>query len=154
MAFTFEQGFIWCEMCGLTLWMTCPWFWVCGPNFPDLPQCPKYTKTGVNQPSNGICIRVRPHSMWNVEFNNLNDFLCIDAHDLGHLGPISLTCLSSSKNTNTGITRLSVGLYPWVRFHLMWSVEFNTLDEFLCIHALYLGFSLDLPQCPNILKQI
>ena len=79
-------------MCSLTLWKTCPWFGVFDSNFPDLPQCPKYTKTGVNQLSNGICIWVRLHLMWNMEFNTLNDFLCIDLHDLGCLAPISLAC--------------------------------------------------------------
>ena len=56
----------------------------------------------------------------------MDDFLCIDAHDLEHLGPIFSDLPQISKNTNTCITKLSVGLYP-----LMQNVEFNTMDEFV-----------------------
>ena len=34
------------------------------------------------------------------------------------------------KCTKTGITWPADGLYPWVRLHLMWNVEFNFLDNF------------------------
>ena len=44
-----------------------------------------------NQPSNGFYTWVRFQLMWNVEFNTLDDFLYIQALDLGYLGPISLT---------------------------------------------------------------
>ena len=47
----------------------CPWCGVFGPNFLDLPQFPKYTKTGITQPSDGLYPWVRLHLMWNVEFN-------------------------------------------------------------------------------------
>ena len=64
-------------MCNLTLWMACAWMWVLGLKFPDFPQCSKYTKTVVNQCSNGIGILVRLHLMWNVEFNTLDGWLSV-----------------------------------------------------------------------------
>ena len=36
--------------------------------------------------------------MWNMEFNILDDFLSIEAHDFGYLGPISPT-YPSPQNT-------------------------------------------------------
>ena len=125
-------------MCSLTLWMTCPIICVFGCNFLDFLQCPNYTKTGEHHPSNGICIWVSLHLMWNVESNNLDDFLCIDPHDLGHLHPIFLTCPNSTKI----LIQVSVSLYPRVRFHLMQNVELNTMDWFLCINALIWVFFL------------
>ena len=68
--------------------------------------------------------------MWSLTLW-MDDFLCIDAHYLEHLGPIFSDLPQISKNTNTCITKLSVGLYPWVKFHLMQNVEFNTMDEFV-----------------------
>ena len=87
--------------------------------------------------------------MWNVEFSNFDDFLYIHAHDFEYLGPISWTC-SSAQNTlytKTSINQPSDGLYIWLRFHLMWNVEFNFLDDFLCIGVHDLGY-LD-PICPT-----
>ena len=78
------------------LYIQSPWFGVFGPNFPDLCQCPKYTKTGINQPSDSLYIWVRFHLMWNVEFNFLDNFLCIGVHDLGCLGSVGPTCPNSS----------------------------------------------------------
>ena len=71
---------------------------VYGPNFPELLQCPKYTKIGTNQPSDGLYIWVRFHLMWNVEFNFLDDFLCTGVHDLGYLDLICLTCTKNILN--------------------------------------------------------
>ena len=91
------------------------------------------------------------HLMLNVEFNTLNDFLCflcIDEHDLGHFGSNFPDSSQFPKYTKTGVTRLSVGLYPWVWFHFIWNVEFNTLNDFPCIHALFWGCI-----CPNTVKQ-
>ena len=76
--------------------------------------------------------------MWNVEFNTMNDFLCIGAYDGGNLGPISPTC-PNPKHTKTGITWPADGIYTWVRLHLMWNVEFNNLDDFRCIDVHDLG---------------
>ena len=59
---------------------------------PQLAAIPKYTKTGITQPADNLYIWVRLHLMWNVEFNTLDNSQCIDAHDLGNLGLISLTC--------------------------------------------------------------
>ena len=77
------------------LYIQSPWFGVFGPNFPDLLQCPKYTKTGINQPSDSLYIWVRFHLMWNAEFNFLDNFLCIGFHDLGCLGSVCPTCPNS-----------------------------------------------------------
>ena len=77
------------------LYIQSPWFGVFGPNFPDLCQCPKYTKTGINQPSDSLYIWARFHLMWNVEFNFLDNFLCIGVHDLGCLGSVGPTCPNS-----------------------------------------------------------
>ena len=71
------------------------WFGIFGPNFPHLLQFPKYTKTGINKPSDGFYIWERFHLMWNVEFNFLVDFLCIGVHNLGYLDPICPTCPNS-----------------------------------------------------------
>ena len=60
----------------------CLWCAVFGPNFLDLSQFPKYTKTGITRPSDGLYLRVRHLLRWNVKFNTLDDFLCISAHDL------------------------------------------------------------------------
>ena len=76
----------------MTFCISNPMIWVFGPNFPDLLQCPKYAKTSINQPSDGLYIWVRFHLVWNVEFNFLDDFLCTGVHDLGYLDPIILTC--------------------------------------------------------------
>ena len=73
-----------------------PWFGIFGPNLPNLPQFSKYTKTVITSPSNGFYPWVKFQLMWNVEFNTLNDHLCIDAHDLGYLSVMSLIFLSSA----------------------------------------------------------
>ena len=131
------------------------WISVFGRKFLDFPQCPKYTKAGVNQPLNCIFILVRLHLIWNVEFNTLDGWLSVYwCPRLGTFGPNFSDLPQFSINTNTGITKLSVSLYPWVMFHLICNVEFNTMDEFLCIYALYLGFFLELPHFPNTLKQV
>ena len=44
------------------------------------------------------------------------------------------------KYTKTGITQPSDGLYPGVRIHLMWNMEFNTLNEFLRISVHDVGY--------------
>ena len=62
----------------------CPWFGIFGPSFSNLPQFPKYTKTGITRPSDGLYPWVRLHLIWSVEFNTLDD--------LGYLWQISLTC--------------------------------------------------------------
>ena len=33
--------------------------------------------------------------MWNAEFNTFDDFLYIQAYDMGYLSPISQTCYSA-----------------------------------------------------------
>ena len=89
------------------------------------------------------------------------------AHDPGYLGLICLICPNPPNINETDINQSSDGLYIWLMFHLinvsfsntktginwlsddlyisaklhlmMWNMEFNTLDGFLCICALYLG---------------
>ena len=79
----------------------------------------------------------------------MNKFLCIGANVWGiwaHCPQLA----QSSKYTKTGVALPSHGLYPWVRLHLMWSVEFNTFDDFLCISADDLGYLCQIsPTCPN-----
>ena len=63
-----------------------------------------------------------------------------------------------SEYAKAGITQPSDGLYPGVRIHLMWNVEFNTKDDFLCIGVHDLGYlgqiSPTYPNSSNILKQV
>ena len=186
----------------------CPWCGVFGPNFLDLPQFPKYTKTGITQPWDGLYPWVRLHLMWNVEFNFWMTF-CVSlsliwgnwatfcqlapvpqiheksinwpSDDLLHLrrallgfiwcemksltlwmiffvlllwqgefGPNLPNVLQFAKYTKTGITWPADDLYIWVKLHLMWNIEFNTLDNSLCIDAHDLGnLGLIFLTCPN-----
>ena len=113
-----------------------PWCGVLRPNLPDLPQFPKYTKTG----------RYTSTLRWSLPWSKASfDVKCGVKHFewlsmyqypwCGVLG-LNLPDLPQfAKYTKTGITQSSDGLYPWVKLHLMWSMEFNTLDDFLCISA-------------------
>ena len=87
-------------MCSLTFWMTfcvsVPRIWGIWAQFHWLSPMPKYTNTGITQPSGGLYIWVGLHLMWNVKFNTLEDILCIDHHNLGYLGSISPTCPNST----------------------------------------------------------
>ena len=49
----------------------------------------KYTKTGITQLSDDLDRKVRPHLMWNLELKTMDYFLCVPAHDLGYLSPVS-----------------------------------------------------------------
>ena len=70
--------------------------------------------------------------MWNLKFNTLDDFLWISAHDLAYFCQIYPTCPQIHKYTRTSINWLSDGLLIWAGLHLMWNVEFSTMDDFLC----------------------
>ena len=112
----------------------------------------------INPQIDSLYIWVRFHLMWNVEFNFLDNLLCIGVHDFGVLG-LSLSDLPQfPKYTKTGLTQPSDCLYLWVRLHLMSNVEFNTLNDFLCIIVDDVGYlGLICPTCPNspnILKQV
>ena len=88
--------------------------------------------------------------MWNLEFNTFDDFLYIQAHDLGFLGPNFLDLLQCLKYTKASINEPSDGLYIWVKFYLMWYVEFNCLDDFLCTGVHDLRYMDPIfPTCPN-----
>ena len=67
--------------------------------------------------------------LWMTFF--VSNFLC---PWFGVFGASFSNLLQFPKYTKAGITRPSDGLYPWVRLHLIWSVEFNTLDDlvYLC----------------------
>ena len=71
--------------------------------------------------------------------NTLHHFLCIHPDDLCYLGPISWNC-PSPPNTLKQVQRLSDGLKTWVRLHLMWNLEFGTLDDFWYILAHVMGY--------------
>ena len=61
-------------------------------------------------------------------------------------GPDLPDLLQFHKNTKAGINWLSDDLYFSAKLHLMmWNMEFNTLDGFLCICALYLGSLAQFP---------
>ena len=77
--------------------------------------------------------------MWNVEFNTMNDFLCIGAYDRGGFGPNLPNLPQFPKYTKIGITWPTDGLYTWVRHYLMWNAQFNTSDDFWCIAVHNLG---------------
>ena len=70
--------------------------------------------------------------MWNAEFNILDEFLYIKARDLGYLGPIFRTFFGAQNILKqAGINQSWNSLYIWIRFHLMWNLKFNFLDDFL-----------------------
>ena len=58
-------------------------FVVFSPNFLKLSQLPKYTKTGTTWCLDGLYFWVRPHLVWNIEFNTFSDFLWL------YLDPVS-----------------------------------------------------------------
>ena len=93
-----------------------------------------------NLASDGLYPRVRLHFMWYVEFNTLDDFFCISSHDLGEFGPNFSDLSQFLKYTKAGINWPSDGLYILPRLHLIWNVEFNTLDDFLCYSAHNMGY--------------
>ena len=150
------------------------------------PNTCKYTKTGINWPSDGLYICVRLHLICNVGLNTVGVYLCplfgvfgcnlftcpnaqihknrynstlrrplplnktlfdvkcgaehfggLSVHFLHDFGCINGPNFPNSPQccnyTNTGITWPSDGLYTWVRLHVMWNVECNTLNSFLCI---------------------
>ena len=90
-------------------------------------------------------------------FHNVDDFLCICAtfgRTFGFWAQF-LRFSTMHKYTKIGITRPSDCLYPWARFHLMWNLEFNTLDDLPCTSAHNLGYLgpvfLNCPNIPNCL---
>ena len=129
-----------------------------GPSFPKVSWCPKYPKTGETLPSTGFYTWVMLQLMWNVGFNTFYEFLYIPSPWFGVFGPNFLDLLQCPKYTKTGINQASDGLYIWVRFNLMWNVEFNFLDKFLCIGVHDQGclgsVCTTCPNSPNILKQV
>ena len=64
--------------------------------------------------------------MWSVEFNTLDD--------LGYLCQISLICPDFA-NTQEQIYIDPQMDFRRVQLHLKWNVEFNTMNDFLCIGA-------------------
>ena len=106
------------------------WFVVFSPNLPKFSQVPKYTKTGKTWCLDGLYFWVRPHLVWNIEFNTYNF-------------PKSS---QSPKYTKTSTARLSNGLYTLVKHHLISNIELNNLDHLLCIFPFDLGIWAQFPQ--------
>ena len=127
-------------------------------SFPKVSWCPKYPKTGETLPSTGFYTWVMLQLTWNVGFKTFYEFLYIQSPWFGVFGPNFPDLCQCPKYTKTGINQPSDSLYIWVRFHLMWNVEFNFLDNFLRIGGPWLGvFGLslyDLPQCCKYTKQL
>ena len=152
MDFRLEQGFIWCEMWSLTLWMTfcvlVPMIWGIWAPFHNLPQIPKSTKKGITQPAAGLYTWVKLHLMRNVDFKTLTVYW-YTWFGL-NLGLICSTCPNSTDiYTKSGINWLLDGLYIWVRLHLMWNIEYNILNDKPMIWDFWSSVSLI---CPNASK--
>ena len=54
--------------------------------------------------------------------------------------------------TKSGINWLSDGLYIWVRLHLMWNVEFSTLNDMLMIWGFWSQYPWFAPMPQNLSK--
>ena len=129
-----------------------------GASFPNVSWCPKHPKTGETLPSAGFYTWVMLQLIWNVEFNTFYEFLYIQSPWFGVFGPNFPDLLQCQNILKQGINQPSDSLYIWVRFHLMWNVEFNCLDNFQCIGVHDLGcLGSVFPACPNspnILRQV
>ena len=68
--------------------------------------------------------------MWNLMLKTLHYFLCLPAHDLEYLGPVSSNCLNAQIPLKASIVQTSGGLNTWVKPNLMWDLELKTLDYF------------------------
>ena len=136
------------------LYIQSPWFGVFGPSFPDLCQCPKYTKTGINQPSDSLYIWVRFNLEFKCEMWSLTLWIMTSVYQCWWCGVLGFNLSNLPqfpKYTKTGITWPADGLYPWVRLHLMWNLEFNTLNGFQSISGLNFA---NLPQFHKYKKQV
>ena len=74
--------------------------------------------------------RVWPHLMWHVELKTLDFFMCVPAHDLGHLSLVSPNCpnVKIPKNRyNLTLLRLLHLVKTWL------DVKLKTLYYFLSI---------------------
>ena len=152
MDFRLEQGFIWCEMWSLTLWMTfcvsVPMIWGIWAQFSQLAQFSRHTKTGITRTADGIYTWIRLPLMWSVEFYTFDDFLYIDAHDLGYLSLIYLTCPNSTDTQNRYKLTFRLPLHlSKASFDVKCGVKHFEL------HAHDLGFSVPISLiCPNAPK--
>ena len=92
-SFDVKQG---AEDFGLFFMCPCMWFGVFGTSFPKLLQYPSTYETGLAQSTESPDTTARSHLMWNNELKTLDCFLCVPAHDLGYLGPVSQSCPNTS----------------------------------------------------------
>ena len=114
----------------------------------NCPNAQIISKNGTNQP------------WWSFYFCNTSfDVKCGDeligsfsvypSHDFGHSNTISWDCPQNPKYPKAGITWPSGDLYTWVKLHFMQDVEFNTFDNFPCIHTYDLEiFGSSFPKWP------
>ena len=134
----------------MTFCISAPMVWGIWIQFPQLAPSPKYTNTSITWPLDGLYLCIELRLMWNVEFNSLNNFLCISVHDLGYLGPVCSTCPNSQNILKqVCMTQPSDGLYPWVRLHLNWNVEFTIKITFCPWFGVFEPNFPNLPQFPN-----
>ena len=164
MIITLEWILIWCEMRSWRLDITFCIFLpmilaitdLFGPSFPKVSWCPKYPEAGETLPLTGFYTSVMLQLMWNTESNTFYEFLYPTPMIWGFWA--EFPGLALVPKIYEGINQLSDSLYIWVRFHLMWNVKFNFLDNFLCIGVHDLGCLGSVgPTCPNssnILKQV
>ena len=117
--------------------MACLWIWVFGHKFLDFPQCSKYTKTGINQTSNCICILVRLHLMWNEECNTLDRWLsvywCPWFGTFGpYLGPTPPKKIFSMPQILYNGWLSDDLETTWVRRCWMWNIKLKTFHYLIC----------------------
>ena len=107
---------------------------VLGPFPPKLPQSPSTQRTGINQSSDNLSKRVRPHLMWNVELNTLGMFLYVIWGTWVHFLQIYLM----PKYPIAATTWPTDSFYTRLRSDWMWSVVLKTLYYFLRISVFML----------------
>lgn len=130
-----------------------PWFGIFGSNFLKLSQCPTDTKTGLTPG-------------WSLQLSKASLDLKCGVETFGSLsmypspwfkvlGPDFFDYPNHPKYSKIGIIWKQDGLYTWQKPPLMWKVELNTLNQFLCIPPHDLGYMVIIfPNFPNPLNTL